>query len=359
MKNWIKKLIPNREAQVNKYTVCLNCSTTLDLDKNFCFVCGQKNKASTITIWTLFSEMFSNIFNLDNNIWRSAIGVFKPAYLTKEYIKGKRKSYLNPLRLFFVTMVVHFAILTSVMNIDFAQELTESNIKQVVKKDIQNDFTTYVDSLGLDQNADVDTLKKILFNSKNKITDTIRFEHAELGGIDLKNYPLARKDIYEMPPDSLLSAYNINGFYERLIIGQYVRGLKDLKGAIVFVVGNMIWSIVLTIVILSLIMKFLYIRNKVYYVEHMLVLFNIHSFCFLILIIPLLLFKFDIGLSIIDNLTSFIFLILSIYSFWTIKSYYNQGIFKSLIKSLIIGIAYMFIITLSVTLVIFLSALIF
>ena len=125
---------------------CLNCSTALEKNQFYCFVCGQKNKTSTVTIWSLLGDMFANIFNLDHSVWQSLIGVFKPAYLTQEFIKGKRKSFLNPLRLFFVAMIVHFTLLSSLINMDVFNEMAKSDLGYLAKKEIQAELTDLRDS---------------------------------------------------------------------------------------------------------------------------------------------------------------------------------------------------------------------
>ncbi len=358
----IQKLLRNinkKETVQNEMNAsCLNCDATLAANNLYCYSCGQKNKKSTITVWTIFSELISNIFNFDNSLWQSLIGVFRPAHLTKEYVKGKRKSYLNPLRLFFVTLVVHFGVLSSIMNIDFAQNITDNNLAHTTKRELQENFAILTDSLQLQNNPQVDSLEKLLFSSNRRISDTVRID-LNIGVFDFKNYPLARKDIVQLSSDSLLNLYNITDYKKRILIGQCVRSLKDFKNAIRFAVGNMIWGIITTIIILALFMKILYIRSGRFYVEHILVLFNFHSFAFILMTIPFLLMKLNSDPNQLGAYSSFMATVVGIYGVLTLKYYYGQGWIKSFIKATMISFLYLIIIVFSIMFVILLSALIF
>ena len=348
--NWGKE-----KKERTTLTQCLNCSAPLDPEQYFCYTCGQKNKTSRVTIWTLMGDLIANIFNLDHSVWKSLFGVFRPAYLTKEFIKGKRKSFLNPLRLFFVTMIVHLALLTSLINTDWANDLANNNMKDIALAEIQTDLNELKDSSDYFSQNDIDSLERYLLHGKN-IDDSIRVDVKLYGSFDLANYPLATKDVYNLSRDEILDKYEITDFWERLVVGQYVRALQDLSGAIQFAFGNILWAIVATIFFLSLITKLLYIRKKKYYVEHILLLFNIHSFTFITMSIPIILYKFDESAQ---SLFNYFFIGTLIYGFWSYKSYYQQGWIKTIIKTMILGFSYMMLMVLCIVVVLLISALVF
>jgi len=336
---------------------CLNCSTPLEVDQYYCYTCGQKNKSSTVTLWSLISDLFSSIFNLDHGVWKSLIGVLRPAYLTRQFIKGRRKSYLNPLRLFFVSMVIHLALISSLINTDFADDLANENAKSAVLSDIQKDFEVIPDFNDYFCTTDFDSLGKYVMHTR-AAEDTLATNMAILGYIDFSKYSFSRKDIYELSSEEVLDKYEITGFDKRLIIGQYIKAHKDLKGAIRFAFGNFLWAIIATIFLQSLLMKLLYIRKKKFFVEHILLMFNIHSFSFIAVSIPLIIMAIFKNLD-LSGITQLLVFASLIYGFSSFKVYYDQGWFKTILKTGFLGFTYILTMSLCLILVLFISALLF
>jgi hypothetical protein len=82
------------------------------LDDNFCHQCGQVNDTSKISLKQYFSQYLSGFFNFDNRLWKTVYPLlFKPGKVTKEYVQGKRMSYVNPFQLYFHVTIVFFLLL--------------------------------------------------------------------------------------------------------------------------------------------------------------------------------------------------------------------------------------------------------
>ena len=84
-----------------KKSKCPNCNFTLDSFVNFCPVCGQENHGKRATIGILFHDFMQDYFTFDNKFFRSFVPlILKPGFLTKEFIEGRRKRYIPPVRLY-------------------------------------------------------------------------------------------------------------------------------------------------------------------------------------------------------------------------------------------------------------------
>lgn len=80
---------------------CLNCNH--ESDAKFCPVCGQSKATKLSSVWHIISEAFDVFYNLDSKAWKSIIPLLvKPGALTKEYIAGRRATYLPPFRLYLI-----------------------------------------------------------------------------------------------------------------------------------------------------------------------------------------------------------------------------------------------------------------
>ncbi len=94
-----------------KGTVCLNCNQIINEEDNFCPNCGQVNDKNPISVKQYFSEYLSGFFNFDSRFIRTIIPLlFKPGLVTKNYVEGKRKSYVNPFQLYLHITILFFLI---------------------------------------------------------------------------------------------------------------------------------------------------------------------------------------------------------------------------------------------------------
>lgn len=95
---------------------CLNCNSSLSNEYAYCASCGQKTKVQRISIWTIITDFFSNLFNFEAKIWQSLKDIWVPARLTLAYIAGQRAKYYNPIRFFLVVLLASIGIIVSQAN---------------------------------------------------------------------------------------------------------------------------------------------------------------------------------------------------------------------------------------------------
>jgi hypothetical protein len=349
---------------------CLNCKANLLLDDHYCRNCGQKIHESKLTFWSLISEFFAGIFNLENGFYRSMSRIFFPSYLSREFIQGRRKRYLNPIRFFVVTLLIHLAVINFLIDTDDIGQFAKDALEEIGKAELYDSFLAQKDSLtrfGLEV-SELESLEEVLFKGITPSERDTFLEHFNIGIGNTGNYPILKKDIYEMPIETLLTHYEVNTFVDRLVVTQVVRTIRDLPGVIRFMIGNVVWGVIVSILILALLMKLLYMRRKLFYVEHIIVLCHIHAFSFLVASIGFLCSGFDFtnggGTEYSYTFSSYTpiaiaYTLITIYFFLTLKKYYKQGLFKSIVKFLIITFSYIMIISLVVTSILFISLVFF
>lgn len=79
----------------------------------FCSRCGQNDKDYLRAFRDVAAEMLSETFELDSRLVRTVGAlVVKPGYLTREFVAGRRASYMSPVRLYIVTSVIFFLLLS-------------------------------------------------------------------------------------------------------------------------------------------------------------------------------------------------------------------------------------------------------
>lgn len=89
---------------------CLNCGA--GLLGPYCSLCGQKHEPHPPTVGHLLGETFESITHADSRLWRTLRTLLaRPGTLTREWLAGRRASYLPPVRLYLVLSVVFFLII--------------------------------------------------------------------------------------------------------------------------------------------------------------------------------------------------------------------------------------------------------
>ena len=91
--------------------ICLNCEQPISDKDNFCSNCGQVNDDLPLSIQQFVSEFFSGFFSFDTRFFNTFIPLlFKPGKVSKDYVEGKRRRYVNPFQLYLHVTIVFFLL---------------------------------------------------------------------------------------------------------------------------------------------------------------------------------------------------------------------------------------------------------
>jgi hypothetical protein len=88
---------------------CVSCGHPL-AGNNYCSRCGEEVlDPSKLTLRHFFTHtLVHELFNFDGKIWRTlGLLLFRPGLLALEYSAGRRRPYVNPLRVLIVSIVVY------------------------------------------------------------------------------------------------------------------------------------------------------------------------------------------------------------------------------------------------------------
>ena len=88
-------------------SACLNCGT--QLIGSHCHACGQSAHVHR-TLGAFFHDLLHGAFHFEGKIWRTLPLLARhPGRLTREYIDGRRASYVSPIALFLFCVFLMFA----------------------------------------------------------------------------------------------------------------------------------------------------------------------------------------------------------------------------------------------------------
>ena len=86
---------------------CANCGAPLT--GRYCGACGQRREPPVHTLWHFAQVATEDLTHADSRLWRTlAALLFRPGFLTAQFLAGRRASYLPPVRLYLVLSVVFF-----------------------------------------------------------------------------------------------------------------------------------------------------------------------------------------------------------------------------------------------------------
>ena len=86
--------------------VCKNCRNTFQ--GNYCPHCGQNRHTPRFTIRNAFQNILSGFFNIDHGFSRNLIELlYRPRYMIRDYLKGKRVHYYKPFQTLFVLAALY------------------------------------------------------------------------------------------------------------------------------------------------------------------------------------------------------------------------------------------------------------
>ncbi|CAM1351522.1 DUF3667 domain-containing protein [Tenacibaculum crassostreae] len=328
---------------------CLNCGFPFTREERFCPECGQKNKGKKITFKSFIQEIFAGFFSWDAKFWKTIIPLLiSPGKVSKDYIEGKRARYTNPFR-FYLTVSILFFISLGIINT--YQSFTDLNNDEAPKKISFTEATEKLTQQELDSINNAlktelsETFKNVDSTTKKQLTnllpdlDSSNVKKTNKNPININigisSISKMRKFQKRKPLTSTQTALDslqiektfFNKFlYTRCsVINSWESNPSIfLKQAISYA------SIALFILlpIFTLFIKFVYIRRKFTYVEHLVFVFHTQTIFFILL--TLFMFIYTIN----NNSNAFLIFGLAflIYLFLAMKKFYQQGYIKTFIK---------------------------
>ena len=91
--------------------VCLDCGAPLE--GKYCVACGQRAQLRNLSLPSLTHDAIQDFVDVDSRAWITLRALlFRPGFLTNEFLHGRRTRYLPPFRLYLVLSLVFFVVLS-------------------------------------------------------------------------------------------------------------------------------------------------------------------------------------------------------------------------------------------------------
>jgi hypothetical protein len=319
---------------------CLNCNT--EVQGRYCQNCGQENIETKETVWHLVTHFFQDITHFDGKFFSTLKYLFtRPGFLSKEYMIGRRASYVNPVRMYVFTSAFFFLIFFSFMKVDKDTIINDLKVNDKTFAEVEAldslAFNIYTEKINIQDGHDSIPMSRQQFKRyfDSSITE---------GGIHFTNTNYKTRAAY----DSVLSSgkKKHNWFQRQLIYKEielnekyHNEGREVLKEYANILLHSLPQMLFVLLPLFAFILKMLYIRRKeYYYVNHS--IFSIHfyifSFITMLFIFALNKLNNELKWSAINYIELISGLGIFFYLYKAMRNFYQQRRAKTIFKFLIL-----------------------
>jgi hypothetical protein len=286
-----------QHAPVTSARQCDNCGASVA--GNYCSHCGQRFEHHVHSVLHFTREVTEDLTHADSRLWSTILALlFKPGFLTREFLNGRRVRYLPPLRLYLVLSVLFFLVLG-----------LAHHEPKIVTLESDNGSPAVV-LVPLNETED--------FSLRPGETPQQRMER------------ICSSD-YDGPARSFVRPLMERGC--RKIVG-------DGRSVSENYLHNLPRGMFILLPALALVMKAMYRRPRHYYVEHLLFFLHNHAFGFLVFAL-LILVKGFLPPAIGKWLTLIVWLYIPYYLFVSLQRVYGQGRWLTFAKLTVLSFAYL------------------
>ncbi|MBK9521567.1 MAG: DUF3667 domain-containing protein [Rhodocyclaceae bacterium] len=221
---------------------CPNCGHAIDDPlPNYCSHCGQETTLKPPTVLEFAQQFGGSIIATEGALWRTMkLLLFRPGQLTLEYLNGRRRRYVLPLRLFITLSVVALLLMRILANLG-GPTLAEIEAGIIVDRPEQNEG-----SIGIGN--------KSIAIKNNKVTCT---------GLP-ESWCARIKERFVLEPAAI------------------AKRLQDVPGNVLSYAGS---AMFLLLPLFAALLKIVYFSRHMRWTEHLIFALHLHAFWFAMLII--------------------------------------------------------------------------
>lgn len=326
---------------------CLNCGARLK--GQYCGVCGQRARNRLISLWELISDAFGDLLEIDSRVWRTLIPLLvRPGHLTRDYLEGRRVSYMPPFRTYLVLSVIFFLVAFFDPHDDLgllfepepeptpeelAQKATQA---EEAKREILDELAA--EGIIRPDVATDDPAKEVNERKEEDAEERSTGFNIQIGD-GTSDCNVNGGDLSELPE-----------WFKRRFTPERLKTVCErvtADGGKTFVdllLDNIPVALIVLLPLMALVLKVLYPLSRRYFVEHLLFFVHYHAFFFLILTLQILFARLAALIHLPEAIAVLTIVAASfyipVYLYMAMRRVYGQGRILTFIKYIGLLIAY-------------------
>ena len=376
-------LFGRRKKQRPVITHCENCGA--QLEGHWCAKCGQPAIDYRRSFRHVIADLLNEFLNWDSKFF-ATIGLLlaRPWKLTNDFLAGHRVRYVHPLRLYLLASILFFFAATygiksaHLQPIDLSPstraeirgELAKENVPPDVREKIEQALggkpVSSEKRAALEEQLKNESLPK---EARDAIQQ--RLEYGDPAPLDAR--AKLEGTLKDLPPDvrtkveeSLKKAQNkavifeadkeekpndMPKWLEKRAREKFGEHGTNIQLFLVTLMSNLPYMMLACIPLFACVLKLLYVRRRIFYIDHLIYALHIHTFAY-VGIILIVLATIGLNRAVPGPITGWIIALLwfgfLVEIFLSIRRVYRQGWFISTFKFLFGGFVYLIVLVAAV-----------
>jgi Protein of unknown function (DUF3667) len=341
-----RRFFGRRRQDCSPLTHCENCGAPLT--GRYCSECGQPAIDYRRSFRHVLIDVLDSFLNWDSKVFATiALLIVRPWQLTNEFVAGKRVRYLHPLRLYLLASILFFFAVNY-----WAKSLHVDH--GPLPPEARSEIETALKNENLPPQARAALEKRL--EQKSPAPEVTASPQESTSPKPESEKPASKKQRQEQANETAKENNPVFKFGPEKPSNAFEKWIEDrakekigenglnARLFLASMISNLPYMMLCSIPLFALILKILYIRNRVLYIDHLIYALHIHTFAY---VATMLLILITIGLSRIHlgALGGWIIAILwcafAVQVFLSIRRVYRQGWIKSFIKFWLGGVVYL------------------
>lgn len=313
------------KSNLRKENICLNCGEVVT--GRFCTMCGQENKEPRESFGQLIYDFFADFTHFDSKLFTTLKYLFfRPAFLTKEYLAGRRMRYLHPIRMYIFISFVFFICLGLLNKNEHAGSADHLD---VANQEQQKEIQAALDSIkAATQEGDTVTIK----TATKKIDRIVADLKSVQSYTSVKEFDSVQNTL---PPNQQIHGIELFIKHKQIAWNQkYGSEEGALKEELIHDIPKVMFIL---LPLFALFLQWFY-RKGHYYVDHAIFSLHFHSFAFLLNLLLLLLARI-FHVHFFERLFAYL---LFLYFIIALRNMYHRSWVRSFFKGVWISLLYSF-----------------
>ena len=315
-------------------------------------------------------HFFYDITHFDSKFFTTVKDlIFRPGFLSSEYVKGKRVQYLHPVRMYVFTSAIFFLLFFSFFK---SEKNFKTNIDIPIPPKDRIEYIKELEKKLAKDTANIELKQKLRCAKDTSCKVTLKDVLAdETDGfrISFNNDKYKNAEEYDSIQHSLPVA-DRDGWFMRRLTKKTIElnarfkenpdeASKEFGESILHRLPYMLF---ISLPLFALLLKLVYIRRKqFYFMDHGIFTIHLYIFSFLLLLVVFGISKLGDALnwSYAELINFFLFLGLFFYLYKAMRNFYGQRRFKTFVKFLFIALFSLIMMSILLGIFIFFSAVTF
>jgi hypothetical protein len=331
-------------------THCENCGA--ELQGHWCAQCGQPAIEYRRSFRHVVADLLNEFLNWDSKFFTTiALLILKPWRLTNEFLAGKRVRYVNPLRLYLLASILFFfAVNYATKGLKFEPGKLEPKDRAELEAELKNEDlppAAREKLAALLRESSPSPASEPLTNTPSPVPSGSPNASPSSPAPETDTHKKQYGKIGERPfvlSDGAKSSNPVERWFEAKAKEKMGEHGTKMGLFITTLLSNLPYMMLCCIPLFAFVLKVLYIRRGMFYIDHLIYALHIHTFAYTGIMLIVLA---TIGLNravpglIAGWIIALLWITFAVQIFLSIRRVYRQGWFISIFKFFFGGFVYL------------------